>query len=390
MGRSRKLLRPADLPDNFTRSLYKVAPYRGCAHACRYCDGRAERYYFEGDYDHDIETREDVPALLEAELSGIREQGVIAFGSGTTDPYQPIEEQLELTGRCARILAEAKRSAPALVMTKSSLALRDLRSWIRVNERFGFTLFVSLTSLDESLRATMEPGASSFAARLDMLRTFKAAGCAVGVLAMPFLPGLSDSEDSIRTLYAACADIGVDFVMPGGLTLRPGRQKDCYLSTLEALHPDLIPMVHSLYTPERSSGMPNHQGSSALFARIAAVRHDYSLPFLLPQKVFSHFLPRHDMLRVLYRDMAELYSDRGVDIGPLVASAQRYDAWLIELRRYFRRHRLLPNDWLEERLDEAEQSGELGRILDNRKLNNFTMAVLREKAQLNYLSLSLE
>lgn len=200
-------------------------------------------------------------------MSGIREQGVIAFGSGTTDPYQPIEEQLELTGRCARILAEAKRSAPALVMTKSSLALRDLRSWIRVNERFGFTLFVSLTSLDESLRATMEPGASSFAARLDMLRTFKAAGCAVGVLAMPFLPGLSDSEDSIRTLYAACADIGVDFVMPGGLTLRPGRQKDCYLSTLKALHPDLIPMVHSLYTPERSSGMPNHQGELRLICQ---------------------------------------------------------------------------------------------------------------------------
>jgi DNA repair photolyase len=390
LGTSRKLLRPADLPDNFTRSLYKVAPYRGCAHACRYCDGRAERYYFKGDYDRDIETRDDAPTLMAIELPGLREQGVVAFGSGTTDPYQPVEERLELTGRCARILAEAKRSVPALVMTKSSLALRDLSSWIRVNERFGFTLLVSLTSLDETLRTTMEPGASSFAARLDMLRAFKTAGCTVGVLAMPFLPGLSDLEDSIRTVYAACADIGVDFVMPGGLTLRPGRQKDCYLATLEASHPDLIPMVHSLYLPEQPSGMPNKRGSSALFARIAAVRRDYSLPFLLPQKIFSRFLPRYDMLRVLYRDMAELYADRGVDIGPLVASARRYDAWLIEIRRYFRKHQLLPNDWLEERLNDAEQSGELGRILDNRKLNNFTLKVLREKAQLNYLSLSLE
>jgi len=41
-------------------------------------------------------------------------------------------------------------------------------------------------------------------------------------------------------LYAELCSIGVDFIMPGGLTLRPGRQKDLYLQTLAAYRPELL------------------------------------------------------------------------------------------------------------------------------------------------------
>ena len=56
---------------------------------------------------------------------------------------------------------------------------------------------------------------------------------------MPLLPGLSDDNDTVRQLYAQATDAGVDFLMPGGLTLRPGRQKDCYLATIQAHYPQL-------------------------------------------------------------------------------------------------------------------------------------------------------
>ena len=390
MESTRKLLKPADLPDNFVCALYKVAPYRGCAHACRYCDGRAERYYFEGDYEKDIKSRTDIPMRLADELPSLRERGLIAFGSGTTDPYQPIEAGLQITGQCSRHIAEAESKLPALVMTKSSLVLRDLENWKRVNERSGFVLLVSIMSLDESLREAMESGASSFAARLDALAKFKAAGCTVGVLAMPFLPGLSDSEESIRNVYEASFRIGADFVMPGGLTLRPGRQKDCYLDTLGRMRPDLLPGLSRDYWPERLSGMPNQAALAALKKRINSVRQDYSLPFLLPHKIFARLMPSHDALRVLFRDMIELYKERGADVGPLFASAEHYDQWLIGLRRHYRRRRQLPKDWIEERLLEAERTGELASVLGNERLLRFTRAVLIEGARLNYLSLKLE
>jgi DNA repair photolyase len=385
-----KLLKPADLPDNFTRSLYKIAPYRGCAHGCRYCDGRAERYYVEGDFERDVEIRRDIPARLAVELPTVRERGMVAFGSGVTDPYQGLEAQEAITGSCARLLADSHRALPALVMTKSSLVLRDLPLWRRVNEGSGFVLLVSLTSLDEGLRAIMEPGASSFAARLEMIRAFKAGGCVVGVLAMPFLPGLSDGEVSIRALYTACADAGVDFVMPGGLTLRPGRQKEFYLRALASCRPDLVEPTLDLYREERASGAPFAAASRKLFDRIALVRRDFAMPYLLPHKVFARFLPQFDALRLLFRDMLELYAERGIDTAALAKSAGAYDAWLLGLRRAFRRKRSLPDTWLEERFDAAVQDGELDLILGNKRLSRFTTAVVCEGARLDYSSLKLE
>jgi DNA repair photolyase len=386
------LLKPADLPENFTRSLYKIAPYRGCAHGCRYCDGRAERYYVEGDFEKDVVIRKDIPSRLEHDLPLIRERGMVAFGSGTTDPYQPLEATERITGRSAELLASDPPSGlplPAMVMTKSALALRDLELWRRVNERAGFLLMVSLTSLDEDLRTHMEPGASSFTERLALLKAFKAAGCATGILAMPFLPALSDGEDSIRALYAAAIEAKVDFIMPGGLTLRPGRQKDLYLETLAAYRPDLVDETRKIFMDERTSGWPGAGATKVLMGRIAPIQKESGLPHLLPHAVYARILPHHDALRILVLDMLELYADRGVPTGPLKRSAKAYDAWLLAKRREFRRKRSLPPSWLEEALPEALATGELAPILDNRKLLDFVTAVVTEGARLDYRTLRL-
>lgn len=384
-----RLLRAAALPDNFTRSLYKIAPYKGCGHGCRYCDGRAERYYVEGDFECDIEIRRNIPQRLEAELPTLRERGIIAFGSGVTDPYQPLEATEGLMGRCAEILADSPFPFPALVMTKSSLALRDLPLWEKVKDRAGFILLVSISSLDESIRRVMEPGASSFQARLDMLKAFKEAGCIVGILAMPLLPGISDNEASIRRLYTACVDIGTDFVLPGGLTLRPGRQKDFFLKSLGSYRPNLLKKTEELYSEEKVSGSPRKEVSGALFARTAYISKEYAMPYLLPFEKFARILPKHDSIHLLFRDMGELYKERGIDTRPLLKSADSFDSWLIGLRRVFRRKRSLPQDWLELRFDEAMENGELDQVIGNERLAHFTKAILQKKILFDYSTLKI-
>ncbi|HTX74497.1 MAG TPA: hypothetical protein VMC79_16825, partial [Rectinemataceae bacterium] len=167
---SSKALGTATIPDSFTHSLYRLAPYTGCEHGCLYCDGRAERYFVEGQFERDIVIREDIPELLRAELPRLRESGIIGIGSGVTDPYQPTEGRVALVRRCAEQLARyphgddrqvpslelyenhASPASPrlcAMVMTKSKLALRDLELWGRLNRVTGFMLLVSLTSLQE-------------------------------------------------------------------------------------------------------------------------------------------------------------------------------------------------------------------------------------------------
>lgn len=383
----RRALGRGDLPDNFTRSLYKLSPYRGCAHGCRYCDGRAERYYVEGDFERDILLRDWLPESLARELPRLREPGMVAIGSGTTDPYQPIEAEKSIVGRCAELLSDA--GMPVTVMTKSDLVLRDLPAWRRANEKSLFVLLVSITTLREEVREAFEPGASPVGARLEAMRAFKAAGCAVGALAMPFLPGITDDEEGIRALYGELAQIGVDFVMPGGLTLRPGRQKDLYLDTLEKRRPDLLASTRASYREDRPSGRPIREAERELGRTLAAVRRDIRTPFLLPHRVYSRALPRYDSFRVLLRDMAELYSDRGIDTRPLRGAADRYDRWLIGLRRAFRRKRSLPVSWLAARFEEATGNGELDTVLDNARLAGFSRSVLREGATLDYHTLRL-
>ena len=406
---SRALIQ-ADLPDNFTHALYKIAPYRGCGHGCRYCDGRAERYYVQGDFERDIEVRDGLPACLAYELPRLREHGIIAFGSGVTDPYQPIENDLRITRACASLLAAPRRTSwtqaslgilypdrneaatplPAMVMTKSASALRDLDLWSKVNTAAGFILLVSLTSLDESVRETMEPNASTFAERLALLREFKRAGCIVGVLAMPLLPGISDGEESLGHLLSACEKIGVDFLMPGGLTLRPGRQKDLFVQTLTEDYPQLRSLYDFLYNENRVSGAPIAKYSAELHARLRKLRQNHPLPWLLPHRSFARLLPVHDALRILFQDMIELYTDAGIGTATLRGCAERYDAWLLDRRRFFRRHRTLPPGWLEAILLDALGSGDLKNVFDNPKLLDFTTAIVRDGARFDYHSLSLQ
>ncbi len=388
-GSGRKLLRPADLPDTFTRSLYKIAPYRGCGHGCRYCDGRAERYYVEGDFERDIEIRDSIPDRLERELPGLREIGIVGFGSGVTDPYQPIEASEDISGRCARILAEAPIPLPAMVMTKSALPLRDLEAWSRVNERAGFILLVSITSLDEELRSLMEPGAACFTDRLHLLRAYKEAGCVTGALAMPFLPGISDSPESIAALYDACISAGVDFIMPGGLTLRPGRQKQLYLSVIKKYFPSIYSSTLALFSEDRPSGSPSHVACTALNDTTSQIQKDFGIPFLLPYSCYEKILPSHDAFHILFRDMVELYEARGIDTAPLRRSADRFDEWLINLRRVFRKKRSFPIEWLEERFKDAISSGEIHRVLENPRLEAFVLSIVNEDSVFDYKTLRL-
>jgi len=206
---------------------------------------------------------------------------------------------------------------------------------------------------------------------------------------MPFLPGITDDETGIRNLYAELCSIGVDFIMPGGLTLRPGRQKDLYLQTLAAYRPELLESTQALYREDRPSGRPYAQAENGLFEKFSRIQQEFNIPFLLPHTVFSKALPSYDSFRILLRDMIELYDARGVDIRPLRKSADLYDAWLIGLRRVFRRRRSLPTGWLLERFQNAIETEELFKVLANPRLARFAEKILKSGAVFDYTTLKL-
>ncbi len=81
----KKAIRKDSLAGVFTGSMYKCSPYHACEHGCIYCDGRAEKYYVEGEFDSDIVIRKNLAELLRNELPRLRERRNCLTAA---DPYQ--------------------------------------------------------------------------------------------------------------------------------------------------------------------------------------------------------------------------------------------------------------------------------------------------------------
>ncbi len=145
-----------------------------------------------------------------------------------------------------------------------------------------------------------------------------------------------------------------------------------------------------MYENNRPTGSPKPEFARRLSMEISDALAGIRVPGLLPHRSYSRLLPPHDSTRILLQDMLELYSSRGIDTSALALSANRYDSWLISLRRTYRRTRSLPGNWLESRYQEAISGEELSEVLGNEKLARFLRRILQEPVHFSYLSLSLE
>ncbi|MFW5801668.1 MAG: radical SAM protein [Spirochaeta sp.] len=391
----RQAIRSALLPEPFTMARYRCSPYMGCEHGCVYCDGRAEKYYVEGSFDRDIVYRKNLPELLRKELPRLREYGPLSISSGITDAYQPVEARLGITRACAGILQHYR--IPVTVLTKSSLAERDIDLWRKVQDQSSFLLLMTITTLDEEIASVFEPGASSVASRLQTLERFKAAGCSVGVLAMPLMPGISDSEDDLRKLYSRLQQIGVDCIIPGGLTLRPGRQKKVFFESLN-LYEGQSPHCSSrtggqspvgcelgewyarLYGNELQSGSSIPEYRRMLAGRFRQMVEEFHCAPFIPHAVYRHHLNQADELYMLLHQMDEWYSRAGADTSRLQQSLASYTEWLLRQKKAMGSTRGSgPTHNMREMINGAVRDGTLQRVIGNGKLFGFLMEVMQEQ-----------
>jgi hypothetical protein len=261
--------------------------------------------------------------------------------------------------------------------------------WSEVNRKAGFVFMVSLMTLDDDLRRIFEPQASTIGERPDALSAFKAQRCAIGVAAMLFLPGLSDGDKQLRALAERLGAIGVDFVLPGGLTLRPGRQKQFFQEILRSFRPDLLPLYQRLYAEDRPSGAPLSSYGESVHRRAIAVLQEAGLPIRMPHAIYHGRLPVHDEVFVLLQHMRDLYAARGRSVRRLRDAQARYAEWLLARKKVFNRRRSLRPGVMEWELKELARTDGLAELLANAKLAEFLRAVLVEGKILDYRRLEL-
>ncbi len=185
-----------------------VNPYQGCEHGCIYCFARPSHAYWNLGPGLDFETRlfhkPALADLLDRELSSPQYVCKPINLGANTDPYQPVEAQYRTTRRLLEVLLAHRH--PVTIVTKGALILRDLDLLAVLAEQGLVSVMVSLTTLDDALKRTLEPRAAAPRARLRVLGELAAAGVPVGALLAPLIPALNDHE--MEALLEAAAGHG--------------------------------------------------------------------------------------------------------------------------------------------------------------------------------------
>ena len=168
----------------------------------------------------------------------------IAMGTNT-DPYQKAEGKYHLTRGIIEVLGEARN--PFSILTKSTLALRDLDVMVEAAKRTSVRMNFSIGTLDRSVWRLTEPGTPRPDKRVEAVKRFNDAGIPCGVLMGPVLPGLSDSTDQLKEVVDACVAAGAVSISAIGLHLRPG-VREHFLASLEPTRPDLVRLYQQRFT----------------------------------------------------------------------------------------------------------------------------------------------
>lgn len=227
---------------------WTVNPYRGCSHACVYCFARKSHTYLDFDpgvdFDSQVVVKVNVAQVLRKELfKPSWQRWHVALGTNT-DPYQRAEGRYKLMPGIISALADS--GTPFSILTKGTLLARDLPALSRAGEQVSVGMGISLALLDEDLAHTLEPGTPSPKARLGLISKLRDAGLPCGVMAMPILPWLTDSEESLDALFAALSGAGATGVSAGALYLRPGT-REWFMQWLAREHPSLVGRYQRLY-----------------------------------------------------------------------------------------------------------------------------------------------
>ena len=150
--------------------------------------------------------------------------GLLAFPYDGGSYQLPFEETEQLT-RHALELLYAYGFGTALA-TKSDRITRDIAVLADMAGRAPVLVKITITTTDDALAAKIEPHAPPPSRRLAAIRALSGAGICTGVLLMPVLPFLEDTEEQVTAV-----------VRPAfGVTLRRN-QRDYFLDRLEEQFP---------------------------------------------------------------------------------------------------------------------------------------------------------
>ena len=310
---AKSILRKHKKIDSWFLSRYGMNLYRGCIHNCVYCDGRAEGYYVEGEFGSDVAVKVNALEVLRRELDPKRKRtpfkrGYVMVGGGVGDSYQPVEEKYELTRKTLALLSEKK--FPVHILTKSTLVKRDVDILKKINETSRAIVSFSFSSTDETISRIFEPGVPSPRKRLETISFFKDKGIACGMFLLPVIPFITDINDVMEKTIQDAQDVGVDFIIFGGMTLKEGKQKEYFLNVIQQYYPKLVVEYQMIYHGSKwGEAIPEYYNQ--LHLTFNTLMKQYKIPRRIPPELYKDILTENDLVIVILEHLDYLLKLEG-------------------------------------------------------------------------------
>jgi DNA repair photolyase len=175
---------------------YTLNPYSGCSFGCTYCYAaffsRTEEQ--RENWGYWVQVKENaLQLLIKFRKKSLKDKTI--YMSSVTDPYQPIEKELNLTRSLLKELSTYHQ--PRLVIqTRSPLAKRDIDIFKEFNV---IQVNMTITSDSERVRKVFEPLCPSNASRLSAIKEINDAGVNTCITMTPLLP-IENAEDFAKKL----------------------------------------------------------------------------------------------------------------------------------------------------------------------------------------------
>jgi len=187
---------------------------KGCVHSCVYCYARG---FTDAPPDREVHLYKDLPERLDRELDRKRKIPSWVSFSTASDPFQDVDEILQVTYACMKLLLE--RGIGISFLTKGQIPDNFIELFSRFPEKVKAR--IGMVSLNEEYRRLFEPYSAIPFIRLKNIRRLADTGVEVSVRVDPIIPGITDSEGSIERLIRAIMVHGVRDISISALIMRP-------------------------------------------------------------------------------------------------------------------------------------------------------------------------
>jgi hypothetical protein len=127
---------------------------------------------------------------------------------------------------------------------------------------------------------------------------------------MPVIPFITDTKEVLQKTIQDAKEVGVDFIIFGGMTLKDGKQKDYFYDVLQRYHPNLKLEYQMIYKGSKwGEATPDYY--SQLHQTFHVLMNQYKIPKRIPPELFKGILSQNDLVIVILEHLDYLLKLEG-------------------------------------------------------------------------------